>query len=294
MKLTTICLFVLLHSGSLWAQEILDIPYSEAPENIKWTKSEENQSSEIWFTGAVEPTKINLLVNVSVPQLIYYKPNVEKSNGHAVIVCPGGGFHMLNIEVEGSPVAEWLAKNGIAAFVLKYRLIPTNGNAPKEYAEKKEKGTHREKDGISLALTDGISAIKYLRDNSSSLGIDKDKIGIIGFSAGGTVAMGTVFQASDSLRPNFAAPIYAYLDPFFDMDVPEDAPPLFVCVASDDDLKRVEDNIDIYSRWLRKGISSELHIYSTGGHAFGFKKDGSRIDSWIDRFGDWLTTIGWM
>lgn len=296
MKLYTIPLFLFILPCSLWAQEILDIPYTEAPEKVKWTKPEVNQYSEIWLTGAVEPTKINVLVNVSVPQLMYYKPNAKKAKGYAVIICPGGGFHGLNIQGEGAPVAEWLAQNGIAAFVLKYRLIPTSGDALKEFAEKKAKGIQYGKNDsfIPLPISDGISAIKYLRDNSYSLGIDKNKIGIIGFSAGGTVAMGTVFQASDTLRPNFVAPIYAYLKPFFDMDVRDDFPPLFVCATSDDDPKRVAQSTDIYNRWNGKGISAEIHIYSKGGHGFGFRNGGPHINGWIERFGDWLITMGWI
>ncbi len=98
MKLTTIYLFVFLLSGALWAQEILNIPYSEAPENIKWTNPEENEYSEIWLTGGMESTKINVLVNVSVPQLMYYKPNAKKAKGYAVIICPGGDFMGLTFK----------------------------------------------------------------------------------------------------------------------------------------------------------------------------------------------------
>jgi acetyl esterase/lipase len=238
---------------------------------------------------------VNMVTNVSVPHLVYYKPNSVNANGYAVIICPGGAFHGLNLEQEGSPMAEWLAENGVAAFILKYRLIPTNGDALMEYKEKNAAGTLiSEKDNFGpLALADGVSAINYLQENSSSLRIEKNKIGIIGFSAGGTVAMGTVFQESGTSMPNFVAPIYANLSPFFEMDVPDTSPPLFVCAASNDNF-HAPHCIDIYSRWLEKGISAEIHIYSTGGHGFGFRKEGSHLNSWIERLEDWLTTIGWM
>ena len=285
MKLTFICLFVSLLPSILTAQTIIDIPYSDAPENIKWNNPER---IEYW-----EEYDVNVITNVSVPRLVYYKPSPEKANGSAVIICPGGGFHGLNLEEEGSPVAEWLAENGVAAFILKYRLIPTN-DALMEHKEKVTAGILRkEQDSfLPLATADGISAIDHLRNNASSFGIDKNKIGIIGFSAGGSVAMGTVFQASDNSMPNFAAPIYAYLLPFNKMDIPDSSPPLFVCAASNDIY--APQAIDIYSRWLAKDISAEIHIYSTGGHGFGFRKEGSHINSWIERLGDWLTTIGWM
>jgi len=286
MKLTFICLFVSLLPSILTAQTIIDIPYSDAPENIKWNNPER---IEYW-----EEYNVNMVTNVSVPHLVYYKPNAEQANGTAVIICPGGALHGLNLEQEGTPMAGWLAENGIAAFILKYRLIPTK-DALMEYKEKNAKGTFEiEKDNFRpLALADGVSAMSYLRENSSSLNIDKNKIGIMGFSAGGSVAMGTVFQASDTSRPNFAALIYANLSPFFNIDVPADSPPLFVCAASDDS-SQAPHCIDIYSRWLAKGISAEIHIYSTGGHGFGFRKDGFHVNSWIERLGDWLTTIGWM
>jgi dienelactone hydrolase len=286
MKKTISYLCLLLIPHMLLAQEIIDIPYTDAPESTRWTKPEENQLSEY--------AKINVLVNISKPQLVYYKPNPDKANGASVIVCPGGGFHCLNVAVEGYPVAERLADNGIAVFVLKYRLIPTSGDAIGEYFDKKKKGKHREKEGIDLAIADGISAIKYLRENASSLGINKNKIGVIGFSAGGTVAIGSVFQDIDTIRPDFVAPIYAYLLPFSNMEVPDNAPPMFVCVAGNDDPERVEQNIDIYRRWFRKVPETELHIYSTGGHAFGYSKNGDRINDWMNRFEDWMITIGWM
>lgn len=287
MKPTIIYLFIFLVPISICAQEILDIPYTKAPENIKWDLPEGN---EFW-----EEYDVHMITNVSFPRLVYYKPNAETANGSAVIICPGGAFHGLNFEKEGLPVAKWLAENGVAAFILKYRLIPTNGDALMEFKEKNAAGIRlKERDSFRpLALSDGVSAIDYLRNNSSSLGIDKNKIGIIGFSAGGSVAMGTVFQESITAKPNFIAPIYSNLSLFSDMDVPDDSPPLFVCAASND-TSNAPHSIDIYNRWLEKGISAEIHIYSTGGHGFGFRKDGSHINSWIERLGDWLTTIGWM
>lgn len=286
MKLTFICLFVSLLSSILTAQTIIDIPYTQAPENIKWDSPER---IEYW-----EEYEVNMVTNVSVPHLVYYKPNPEKAIGNAVIICPGGAFHGLNFEKEGTPMAEWFAKNGIAAFILKYRLIPTN-DALLEYNEKNAKGTRiSEKNSfLPLALADGVSAMSFLRENSSSLHINKNRIGIIGFSSGGTVAMGTVFQASDTSRPNFAAPIYANLSPFFNIEVPDDSPPMFVCAASND-TSNASHSIDIYSRWLEKGISAEIHIYSSGGHGFGFRNEGSHFNSWVERLEDWLTTIGWM
>lgn len=288
MKPTIIYFFVILFPSSLLAQEIIQIPYVEAPENFKWNKPER---TEFW-----EEYNVTVLANVSVPRLLFYKPNTDKANGSAVIICPGGGLHGLNVEGEGYAIAEWLAKNGIAAFVLIYRLIPTREDALKEFREKEAKGTRQKEAGsfIPLAIADGVSAIDYLRDNSSSLAIEKGRIGIIGFSSGGAVAMGSVFQASATAKPNFVAPIYSSLEPFKDLGIPDDAPPLFVCAASDDSFERVQASMDIYHRWLTGGYSAEIHLYTKGGHGFGYQKNQTPLNTWFDTFGDWLTAIGWL
>lgn len=287
MKLNILYLFIFLLPSTLNAQEILEIPYEKASGEFTWSNTEEIQ---YW-----EEYDVHMITNISVPELVYYKSEKGKANTSAVVICPGGAFHGLNMEKEGNPVAKWLAENGVAAFVLKYRLIPTEGDALSEFVEKNEKKIREVElqKFRPIAISDGISAIDYIRDHSSSLGIDRNKIGIIGFSAGGTVAMGTVFQESGTSRPDFVAPIYPNLTPFYDMEIPKDAPPLFVCAASDDNYNTVPDCINIYNRWFEKGLSAEIHIYSTGGHDFGFRKDGNHINSWIERLGDWLTINGW-
>lgn len=288
MNRTIVYFILFLLHGSLRAQQVIDIPYAKAPENIAWSNPEGSEYSAEW--------KVTVVANVSVPRLIYYPPNAKKATGSAVIIFPGGGFHALNLETEGPTVAQWLAENGIAAFVLKYRVIPTYGDALQEFAAKEAKGTlESEIDSFRpLAFGDALSAMDYVRKKASSLGIDKNRIGVIGFSAGGTLAMEMVFQEQVTSKPDFVAPVYADFTPFLDLDVPDNSPPLFVLATSDDNAGTIAQCVDIYNRWLSKGLSSEIHMYSTGGHGFGYRKDETPLSNWIKTFGDWLTTIGWM
>jgi len=118
-------------------------------------------------------------------------------------------------------------------------------------------------------------------------------VGIVGFSAGGTVAAGTGLRYSPEGRPAFVAPIYAAAGLLKD-NVPVDAPPMFLAAASDDQLGLSMDSIDLYDRWSTAHKSAELHMYAKGGHGFGMRKQGFPSDEWIDRFGDWLTSQGWL
>jgi acetyl esterase/lipase len=141
-----------------------------------------------------------------------------------------------------------------------------------------------------LASEDGRQAVKVVREHAADWGIKPDRIGIMGFSAGGMVTTAVATQYEEAGRPNFAAPIYG---PGYDSaKVPSDAPPLFICCASDDGLVPPKENIRLYSEWKAAGKSAELHIYAIGGHGFGMRKQGLLSDAWIDRFGDWLGQQG--
>jgi acetyl esterase/lipase len=218
------------------------------------------------------------------------------ANGTAVIVCPGGGFHTLSINSEGIEVAKWLNTKGITAFVLKYRLVKSETDDPvKELFplfENRKKLDSINAPVVTLAIADGLAAIQYVREHAAEFNIKQNKIGIIGFSAGGTVAAGTVYNSKGINRPDFAAPIYAYTGALKNTVVPVDAPPLFIAAASDDQLGLAPNSVQTYSNWLTAGKSAELHIYSKGGHGFGMRKMNLPVESWIDRYGDWLKLQG--
>jgi acetyl esterase/lipase len=247
--------------------------------------------------------------NVVRPTLTVFLPESAQANGTAVIVCPGGGFHFLSWEDEGIEVAEWLRARGVAAFVLKYRLMDTGATeadfqktlqlsmmkAVAEALKVAGSGKHPAlpesvRKISELAVADGRQAIKVVREHAAEWGIKPDRIGIIGFSAGGFVTTGVATEYDAASRPNFAAPIYGPV--YNKVKVPRDAPPLFICCASDDALVQPEDSLGLYSSWKAAGKSAELHIYAKGNHGFGVSKQGLPVDGWIDRFGDWLGQQG--
>lgn len=239
--------------------------------------------------------------NITKPTLTAYFPPPGTANGTAIIICPGGGFQFLSWASEGTQVAEWLNAHGVAAFVLKYRLEntgPTQQDFQKAVStffaalmqHNAEKMTALEKTA-ELASDDGRQAVKVVRQHAGEWGIAPDRIGIMGFSAGGRVTMGVAMVHDVDSRPAFTAPIYGP-GLLTGVPVPADAAPMFILCASDDPLLPATDSSKLYTAWKEAGHSAEVHIYSKGGHGFGMKKQGLPVDHWIDRFGDWLEVQG--
>ena len=208
-----------------------------------------------------------------------------------MIVAPGGGFHALSINNEGIDVARWLAERGIAAFLLKYRLAPTGEDGVAEFIQKMGKTEKDPNDfgpAIQIACADGLAAIAYVREHAAEYGVQPNRIGIMGFSAGGTVAGSAALVHTPANRPDFAAPIYAAMDPARTPPVPADAPPIFLLVASDDVFGFQPHSIKLYEKYVAAGKSAELHVYNKGGHGFGMRKQNMPSDHWIELFGSWL------
>nr|WP_315181488.1 alpha/beta hydrolase [uncultured Flavobacterium sp.] len=272
------------------AQKTIPLYQGKAPGSENWNWQEKEMFSETFQTQVV--------YNVSQPTLTMYAPDKALANETAVIVCPGGGFHTLSINSEGIEVAKWLNSKGITAFVLKYRLVKSETDDPvKELFplfENRKKLDSINAPVVTLAIADGLAAIQYVREHAAEFNIKQNKIGIIGFSAGGTVAAGTVYNSKGINRPDFAAPIYAYTGALKNTVVPIDAPPLFIAAASDDQLGLAPNSVKTYSDWLAEGKSAELHVYSKGGHGFGMRKMNLPVESWIDRYGDWLKLHGYL
>ncbi|MBX2822718.1 MAG: alpha/beta hydrolase [Rhodothermaceae bacterium] len=274
------------------------------------TAHAQNQVIEVWPNGVPEMEGqmdeeqaikspfdgFTWVRNVTNPTLTAYLPDPSIANGTGIIVAPGGGFHFLSMESEGSQVAEWLVERGIAAFVLKYRLVPTptEEQAFMELLGRlfADLGSARpQMDKVTpLAIKDGEESIRILRRRADEFNLSPDRIGIIGFSAGGRVASGVAMSTDPESRPTFAAPIYGGA-PTNEISIPADAPPLFTLVAQDDQLA-AQSVMDLYEAWHKAGHEAELHIYSKGGHGFGMKKQDLPIDTWIERFGDWLEVQG--
>jgi acetyl esterase/lipase len=255
-----------------------------APGSENWTQQEQE---------TIIPPSLRVVRNVAQPTLTAYLPSPSAANGTAAIVCPGGGFHFLSIDMEGTDVARWLNARGVAAFVLKYRLIRTGDDFPAGVWENlgdPDKMAGLMKPLRPLLTADGQQAIRLVREHASEWGISADRIGIMGFSAGGAVTVSVALERDASSRPDYAAAIYA--GGRLDVPIPADAPPLFVLCASDDQMVAPSHSVRLYADWTAAGHPAELHIYSRGGHGFGMRKQGLPSDTWIERFGDWLQVQG--
>ena len=270
--------------------------------------SENAQQKEVTFVNADKQPRIR---NVTRPTLTAFLPERSQANGTAIIIAPGGGFMHLAIEKEGYDLARWLQARGVAAFVLKYRLI--DSGTEEEYRERAaamNRATAVQPAGqpaapaapatppaanparqqaVDFAVADGQQAVRLVRQRAAEWGIAPDRIGLMGFSAGGMLTMGVVMKNDAASRPNFAAPIYG--GNTNNQTVVANAPPLFIAVASDDPIASVS-SAQLYLAWKAAGRNAELHIYSQGGHGFGMTKRGLPVDSWVERFGEWLQIQG--
>jgi acetyl esterase/lipase len=270
--------------------EVIPLWPGGPPGTEDWNQQEQE-------TLAPPPIPFRTIRNVTQPTLTAFLPNTSVATHSAVIICPGGGFHSLAINHEGIEVAHWLSAQGVAAFVLKYRLLPTEVSDEDFERQFQENLSDRNKMREvtrqigPLAIADGQQAMKVVHKHASQWGITTDKIGIMGFSAGGRVTTCVALEHDADNRPNFAAPIYGAL--WEDITVPADAPPLFIAFANDDALA-VEPSLALYSAWRAADHPVELHIYAQGGHGFGMRKQGLPVDHWIDRFGEWLQVQGFM
>ncbi len=282
-------LFTLVFHG-LFAQQVTKLSEGKPKGSENWTWGEQTSTKNMFNTEVV--------YNVSEPTITAYLPPKEAANGTAVVVAPGGAFHTLSINSEGVDVARWLNSKGIAAFVLKYRVARSLTDDPvKELMGKMSdfKTLDEENNAVvPLAMADGLAAVKYVRDHAKEMNIDPQKIGFMGFSAGGTLTMCVVYNATDENRPNFVAPIYAYENAIIGSAVPTAKTPIFVAVAGDDQLGFMPHSINIYKKWFDAKQPAELHIYEKGGHGFGMRKQNIPTDTWYERFGEWLKMQGLM
>jgi len=180
---------------------------------------------------------------------------------------------------------------------LKYRLVHALTNDPtSEFMSKVGKKDMEEDMAkmIPYAVADGRKAIEWVRKHASEYNISPDRVGIIGFSAGGTVTASTMFGYTRDNRPDFAAPIYPYFPSTMIGNVANDAPPMFIVTATDDGFGLAPHSIDLYNKWLSTKHDAELHMYARGNHGFGMKKQNLPTDKWIERFYDWLDVQGLM
>jgi acetyl esterase/lipase len=271
------------------AQDAIPLYQGTPPGSEPANYPEKEYFSKLWNTQVV--------ANVTKPTLRLFKPAPELKNGTAIVVVPGGGFMALSITSEGTDAAKYLAAKGVTAFVLKYRLAHTGDDATQEFttliADRKKFGELVDK-VIPQSNADGLAAVAYVRQHASEWGISPDRVGIIGFSAGGEVTAAVAFQYKPEGRPAFVAPIYAAATRFKDAPVPADAPPMFIAAATDDQLGLAPDSILLYDKWSAAHKSVELHMFAKGGHGFGMHKQNLPTDHWIDLFAEWLDLQGFL
>jgi acetyl esterase/lipase len=234
------------------------------------------------------------LTNVSTPTLAIYRPDSAIDTHAAVIVCPGGGHNILAFDHEGTEVAEWLVKRGVTGIVLKYRVPFRNPDQRWQ-----------------AAVQDAQRAVSLVRSRAADWQLDPQRIGMLGFSAGGQTAVLTAIlprhydqiDAIDrvSCRPDFVAPIYSggltvkdnpnqLID---EVRVDATTPPMFFAHSADDRVSPM-NSVLLFSELKKAGISAEMHIYASGGHGWGMRQTGHSCNSWIDRYGEWLKSQGWM
>ena len=266
-----------------------------APGTEHWTQTE-----KVSISVPVNDSSIRLVRNVTNPSLTVFLPDPKISTETSVIVCPGGALHVLAIDHEGYDVARWLNAKGIAAFVLKYRVLETpEDDIEAEAFMQKILANDQTMRDFSLKLqpiilADAQQSIRIVREHAVKWNLEPNRVGIMGFSAGGFVTACLALEHDDQTRPDFAAPIYPAV--WEDVTVPENAPPLFVALASNDEFGElmISSSLKLYRAWQKAGFSAELHAYSSGGHGFGMRSQGLPSDAWIERFYDWLKVQGFM
>ncbi|WP_395395620.1 alpha/beta hydrolase [Novosphingobium sp. BL-8A] len=280
------------------------------PAGTPLTQPDAKEPESVWYGHKlVGGRPYQAVIDVTQPTMTIYRPKGHNS-GAALMVFPGGGYEALAIDLEGSEVCDWATRIGMTCVLLKYR-VPQNWHP----VDREGQYSHKMPTPF-LPLQDAERAMGVLRQRASSLGIDPHKIGVVGFSAGGhlvTAISNTtgrsyprVDAADDlSVRPDFAMPIYpGHLwsgqggtgqdaVKLFDFDpVRADAPPTFIVQAENDPVDDVRNSISYFLALKAANVPADMHIYATGGHAFGLRQSAEPITHWTDLAEKWLHTIG--
>jgi acetyl esterase/lipase len=261
-----------------------------APGSEGQTTPEKDSIQHVPATANNPEISFAIATNINSPSITPFLPSRERATGVAVIIAPGGGHQMLAIDHEGYAVGRWLADHGVAGFVLKYRLARAPGSPYKIDVHE---------------LMDVQRAIRLVRSRAGDWDVDPNKVGIMGFSAGGELAIlastrfgQPVTGSNDDVdklncRPDFQALLYpGGLDHPDSIAITADTPPAFLACSYTDRLSISENLATFYLRLKAAGVPAELHIYNSGGHGFGIRPTTRPVGTWPDRFIDWLRDRG--
>lgn len=253
-----------------------------------------NGASENW---SFWDNKHYVVRNVTRPTLTAFLPDPANATGAAVVIAPGGAFMLLAIGPEGWEVAKRLNERGIAAFVLKYRVLPTPVDETEASAymnEKAKKGLSNPKRMPTLQFSpstdDALAALALVRQNSGKYGIDPKRVGMIGFSAGAMTSLNAVMAAEPGAGPDFLGYIYG---PQAKARIPKDAPPMFAAIAFDDPLFPTM-GFPIVEAWHKAKRPVELHAYGKGGHGFNLGVEGTTTTLMLDQYIAWMDMQGFL
>jgi acetyl esterase/lipase len=277
---------------------VVEIWPGKVPEEIGGIGPERIRMSPKLDRKQVEVTEqTRLITAVTNPTLTIYRPPKDKETGTAMVICPGGGYWDLYWELEGEEVAAWLNSIGVTGIILKYR-VPRRPDEPKGEPARRP-------------LQDAQRAISLVRSKASQWGIHPQRIGIVGFSAGGHLAIATAtsfdkrtYEPVDdvdkiSCRPDFAIPVYSGYLKAKDKDevapglrIPAGTPPIFLVHGGEDIISPPEHSVLMYLALKRAGVPAELHIYANTAHDFGVRTNDHPYSAWTARCADWLRDGG--
>jgi len=243
-----------------------------------------------------------VVMNVSDPTLTVFLGDAVKANGAAIVIAPGGALQALSLDSEGTRVAEWLNSKGIAAFVLKYRLrqqqpgsdnksgSPPGGMPRQELTIERGNANPAPGDAVleevlRMGVADAQQALRLVRRNAAEWHIDPNRIGLMGFSAGGGVSVGAVLANERGATADFLISVYG--PSLQDVNVPANAPPLFVAVGANH-FNVTNGCLALFAEWRKAGKPAEIHVYDQVSGGFAMSKRGLPVDTWPDRMLDWM------
>ncbi len=284
----------------LRAQTELPLWPGGAPGSERWSIPESVSTS---------PAGDRIVANVSEPTLTVFLPDPRVATGTAAVIAPGGALRVLGFDNEGVTLARWLNERGIAGFVLKYRTLqqdpsaprgPVPGMPPPSAAPRQElvivNGNANPapddaalNEVLTLAVADARAAIELVRRRAAEWRIDPERVGIIGFSAGGGVAVGAALAPKSDASPDFLVSVYG--PSLQDVDVPAHAPPLFIAVGATH-FNVTNGCLALFAAWKAAGKPAEIHVYDGISGGFGMTKRGHPVDAWTARLHEWLIARG--